>query len=141
MTTVTVRSRHNYQQEIIAADHVLFADEPLDVGGDDTGPNPYELLLGALGACTSITLQMYAKRKRWPLEAVEVELTHRRDHAKDCDECAEQETRLDVVEVKIGLKGDLDAEQRRRLHEIAQRCPVNQTLSRGIRTIHSEMET
>ena len=140
MTTVTVRSRQNYQQEIISGDHFVFADEPLSVGGDDTGPNPYELLLGALGACTSITLQMYARRKSWPLEAVEVELTHRRDYAKDCEECAEQEARIDVVEVKIGFRGDLDDEQRRRLHEIAQRCPVNQTLGRGIRTVHSELE-
>jgi putative redox protein len=140
MTTVTVRSRQNYQQEIIADDHILFADEPLDIGGDDTGPNPYQLLLGALGSCTSITLQMYARRKGWPLERVEVELTHRRNHAKDCEECSEQETRIDVVELRIGLKGDLDAEQRRRLHEIAQRCPVNQTLSRGMRTIHTEIE-
>jgi putative redox protein len=140
MTTITVRSRHNYQQEIIAGDHIIFADEPVDVGGDDTGPNPYELLLGALGACTSITLQMYAKRKGWPLEGVEVELIHRRDHARDCEECAETETRIDVVELRLDLKGDLDAAQRTRLHEIAQRCPVNQTLTRGIRTIHTEME-
>ncbi len=140
MTTVTVRSRQNYQQEIISGDHFVFADEPLNVGGDDTGPNPYELLLGALGACTSITLQMYARRKSWPLEAVEVELTHRRDYAKDCEECAEQEARIDVVDVKIALRGDLDDEQRRRLHEIAQRCPVNQTLGRGIRTVHGELE-
>ena len=138
MTKVTVRSRDNYQQEIIAGDHFIFADEPLDVGGDDTGPNPYALLLGALGACTSITLQMYARRKGWPLDSVEIELTHRKDHAKDCEVCEKQDARIDVVEVKIAVQGDLDDQQRARLHEIAQRCPVNQTLARGIKTVHVE---
>ena len=138
MTTITVRSRDNFQQEIIAGDHFVFADEPLHIGGDDTGPNPYELLLGALGACTSITLHMYAQRKGWQLESVEVELTHQKDYAKDCEACDEQDVRLDMVEIKIGLKGNLDEAQRARLHEIAQRCPVNQTMTKGIRTVHSE---
>ncbi len=138
MTTITVRSRDNFQQEIIAGDHFVFADEPLHIGGDDTGPNPYELLLGALGACTSITLQMYAQRKGWQLEGVEVELTHRRDYAKDCESCEDQDSRIDVVELTIELKGDLDEAQRARLHEIAQRCPVNQTISKGIKTVHAE---
>ncbi len=138
MTTVTVRSRDNFQQEIIAGDHFIFADEPFGVGGDDTGPNPYELLLGALGACTSITLQMYARRKGWRLDGVEVELTHRKDYAQDCEVADKQDARIDVVEVKIAVRGDLDDEQRARLHDIAQRCPVNQTLTRGIKTVHVE---
>ena len=140
MTTVTVRSRHNFQQEIITDEHILFADEPLDAGGDDTGPNPYELILGALGACTSITLQMYARRKQWPLEGVEVELTHRRDYMQDCKDCEEQPAHLDVVEVKVALKGELDAEQRARLQNIAKRCPVNQTVGNGIKTVHVDAE-
>ena len=138
MTTITVRSRANYRQEIIAGDHIIFADEPLSVGGDDTGPNPYELLLGALGACTAITLQMYARRKEWPLEGVEVTLTHRKDHSRDCAECDEKDARLDVVDVKVSVRGPLDADQRARLLQIARRCPVSQTLSNGIRIMHGE---
>ena len=131
MLTVTVRSLSGYQQEIIAGDHVVFADEPVDVGGDDTGPNPYELLLGALGSCTAITLQMYAARKQWPLERLEIELTHSKDHARDCADCPESKVRLDRITRRIRLVGDLDAAQRQRLMEIAQRCPVHQTLTEG----------
>lgn len=138
MTTVTVRSQHHYQQEIIAGDHILFADEPADAGGDDTGPNPYALVLGGLGACTSITLQMYARRKGWPLEGVEVELTHSRDHAQDCHDCEQADTRLDRVQVNLTLRGDLSPEQRQRLLQIAQKCPVNKTLGAGLKIAHAE---
>ena len=139
MTTVSVRSLANYQHEIIAGDHIIFADEPIHAGGDDTGPNQYELRLGALGACTSITLQMYAQRKGWPLEGVELELTHRKDYMEDCERCEENEARLDVVEIKLALRGELDDTQRERLNYIATRCPVNQTMSKGIKTIHAEV--
>jgi putative redox protein len=138
MTTVTVRSQHNYQQEIVAGDHFIFADEPVDIGGDDTGPNPYALILGGLGACTSITLQMYARRKGWPLEGVEVELTHGRDYAQDCAECEQEDARLDRVQINITLRGDLSDEQRDRLLEIATKCPVNKTLSAGLKITHAE---
>jgi len=138
MTTVTVRSQHNYQQEIVAGDHFIFADEPVDIGGDDTGPNPYALILGGLGACTSITLQMYARRKGWPLEGVEVELMHGRDYAKDCADCELDDARLDRVQINITLRGALSDEQRGRLLEIATKCPVNKTLSAGLKITHAE---
>ena len=138
MTTVTVRSRHNYQQEISTGDHFLFADEPISLGGDNTGPNPYELLLAALGACTSITLQMYAQRKGWTLEGVEVELTHRKDYAADCADCEKETARIDAIEVKVSVRGELSPEQREKLMYIATRCPVNKTLSSGIKVVHTE---
>jgi putative redox protein len=138
MSTVTVRTRHNYQQEIIAGDHYLLADEPVSAGGEDSAPNPYELLLGALGACTSITLQMYARRKGWPLEGVEVVLEHRKDYVRDCDDCVEKTARIDVIDVHISLRGDLNADQQARLHNIAPRCPVSQTLSAGVKIVHHE---
>ncbi len=131
MATVIVRSVRGYQHEIIARDHVIFADEPIDVGGDDTGPNPYELLLSALGACTAITIRMYADRKRWNLERVEITLTHSRDYARDCAECADQNVRLDRITRQITFHGELDDAQRARLMDIARRCPVHRTLTEG----------
>jgi hypothetical protein len=90
MAEVIVRSLDNLRQEIAAGPHTLFADEPASAGGGDAGPDPYELLLSALGACTSMTLLLYARRKRWPLDGVEVRLSHRRDYARDCEECEER---------------------------------------------------
>jgi putative redox protein len=127
-TTVTVRSTQRYQQEIIAGDHIVFADEPTAIGGDDTGPNPYELLLGALGSCKAITVIMYAQRKGWDLQAVQVELTHSKDFAADCEACVDRDVKLDRIKVKIAFKGNLDDQQQERLKEIAKRCPVHQTL-------------
>jgi putative redox protein len=115
----------------------LVADEPREAGGEDRGPAPYELLLGALGACTSMTLQMYARRKGWPLEGVQVHLSHSRIHAKDCAECETREGFLDEIHKDIVLSGPLTDEQRRRLLEIAEKCPVNQTLRREVRVVGS----
>ena len=115
-------------QEIAAGRHRLVADEPVEAGGTDAGPSPYELLLAALGSCTSMTLSMYARRKRWPLERVTVRLRHARIHAQDCAECETKEGMLDRIEREIGLAGPLDAEQRERLLAIANRCPVHRTL-------------
>ncbi len=131
MKTVTVRSIERYRQEIIAGDHVFFADEPIDIGGDDTGPDPYELLLGALGACTAITVRMYAQRKGWDLQEIEVELTHSRVHAQDCADCPEQDINLDCITLALTLQGNLDNAQLERLREIARRCPVHRTLTTG----------
>lgn len=127
-TTVTVRSINHYQQEIIAGDHIIFADEPTDVGGDDTGPNPYELLLGALGSCKAITVTMYAQRKGWDLQGVEVDLTHSKDYAADCEACVDKDVKLDRITVKIAFKGNLDDDQRLKLKEISKRCPIHQTM-------------
>jgi uncharacterized OsmC-like protein len=133
MAEVIVHSLGNLRQAIDAGAHTFYADEPADVGGDDAGPNPYELLLGALGACTSMTVLMYARRKGWPLEDVEVRLSHRRDYARDCEECADKDTRIDLIERRITLKGDLDESQRLRLLEIAEKCPVHRTLTGEIK--------
>jgi putative redox protein len=116
-------------QEVRAGPHLLLADEPLDAGGTDRGPNPYDLLLAALGSCTSMTLRMYADRKGLPLERVEVRLRHSRIHAADCAECETEEGRVDLIEREIALAGALSPEQRQRLLEIADRCPVHRTLS------------
>ena len=109
--------------------HQLLADEPKDTGGNDAGPTPYELLLSALGACTSMTLRMYADRKGWQLKEVRVVLTHSRDYARDCAECDTKATMVDRIERQITLVGELSGEQRQRLLEIADRCPVHKTLT------------
>nr|PZN28342.1 MAG: hypothetical protein DIU80_10775 [Chloroflexota bacterium] len=129
MAEVIVRSMGNLRHQIDTGPHTLYADEPADVGGDDTGPDPYELLLGALGACTSMTLLMYARHKGWPLEGVEVRLAHRRDYAQDCEHCEEDTSHIDVITRTISLRGELDDAQRARLLEIAQKCPVHRTLT------------
>lgn len=133
MAEVIVHSIGNLRQAINAGAHTFYADEPVDVGGDNVASTPYELLLGALGACTSMTLLMYARRKRWPLEDVVVRLSHRRDYMTDCETCAEKPVSLDVIERKITLKGDLDEGQRLRLLEIAEKCPVHRTLTGTIK--------
>ena len=128
MKEVVVKHIKNYQQEAKTTQHTIIIDESKDVGGDGKGPDPYDLLLSALGGCTSMTIMMYARRKEWPLESVQVKLTHEKIHATDCDECITEEGKLDQITKTIYLKGDLTQEQRERILEIAERCPVNQTL-------------
>ena len=117
---------------IRAGRHTLRADEPARLGGTDTGPTPYDLLLGALGACTGMTLRLYADRKGWPLEGVRVDLRHEKIHATDCATCETQVGRIDRIERTVRLDGPLDDEQRKRLLEIADRCPVHRTLESEI---------
>lgn len=120
-----------FAQVVYDGKHRLTADEPMEAGGLDTGPSPYRLLLAALGACTSITLRMYAERKKWPLRHVAVRLRHGKSHAKDCADCEEKPEKIDRIEREIELTGELTEEQRRRLLEIANKCPVHQTLERA----------
>ena len=119
-------------QEIAVGKHRLVADEPTALGGTDTGPNPYDLLLAALGSCTSMTIAMYARRKEWPLQSVRVTLRHARIHAEDCEDCESKTGRLDRIEREVELFGPLDDEQRSRLLEIANKCPVHRTLQSEI---------
>ncbi len=114
---------------IVAGNHALTADEPIRVGGADKGPDPYGLLLASLGACKAMTLRMYANRKQWPLTGVTVALAHEHVHAKDCEECESDEGHILKVRAELTLEGDLDADQRARLAEIADRCPVHRSLS------------
>ena len=117
-----------FAQEIAVGAHHLTADEPIEVGGKDTGPSPYDLLLAALGSCTSMTIALYARRKKWPLENVTVTLRHSKIHAEDCRDCETKEGRIDRIEREIHFTGALDEEQQQRLLEIADRCPVHRTL-------------
>jgi uncharacterized OsmC-like protein/fermentation-respiration switch protein FrsA (DUF1100 family) len=137
--TVVVREtgQGRFQQAITVGSHRFLADEPVAVGGLDSGPGPYDLLLAGLGACTAMTLRLYAERKALPLERVTVELSHSRIHAADCEDCETKEGMLDRIERAITLRGELDAEQRRRLLEIADKCPVHRTLTSevSIRTV------
>ena len=135
MKEVVVKFVKNYQQEVKTDQHTIIADEAKDVGGDGRGPDPYDLLLSALGSCTSMTIMMYARRKEWPLEGVQVKLNHEKIHATDCDECITEEGKLDQITKTIYLKGDLTQEQRERILEIADRCPVNKTLTTECRVV------
>lgn len=126
---VISEGNHRFLRDISTDDHNLIADEPEPAGGDNLGPDPYELLLAALGACTSMTIRMYANHKQWPLEDVGVELDHRREHAEDCEGCEGNGAKLEVIRRRLVLTGKLDDAQRARLVEIADRCPVHRTLT------------
>ena len=128
-----VTGAEGFRSEIFANGFRLLADEPVEYGGGNEGPSPYGYLLASLGACTAMTLQMYARRKGWPLEKALVRLSHQRIHADDCRDCDEQESRIEMFERELELLGELDQEQRQRLLEIAEKCPVHRTLTGNIR--------
>ena len=117
-----------FTQHVYSDSHHWLADEPLSVGGDNKGPDPYEHLLAALGTCTSMTIRMYANRKKWPVDKIFVRLEHYRTHSEDCDHCDQPNQQIDVIERKIQFSGDLSEEQTNRLLEIADKCPVHKTL-------------
>ena len=121
-----------FAQEIVAGGHRFHSDEPTSAGGTDSGPTPYDLLLGAMGSCASMTLAMYARRKRWPLERVTVRLRHSRVHAEDCASCETEDAKLTVIDREIELDGPLGEDQRERLLAIANRCPVHKTLTSAL---------
>jgi putative redox protein len=131
---VTTSTEHaGFFTELFAKGHAMIADEPLQYGGTDRGPTPYDYLLAALGACTSMTVQMYARHKKLPLDKAVVRLTHKKIHAEDCGHCEATDGKIDRMEREIELIGELDEAQRQRLLKIAERCPVHKTL-------HSEVD-
>ena len=125
---VTVRYIENLQHQVIASPHSFIVDEPVEDTGDGLGPNPYDLLLGALGACTAMTLIMYATRKKIPLESVSVELDHERTYREDCEDCSEEEKRMEKITRRITVRGAVSEEQKGKLLEIANKCPVHRTI-------------
>ncbi|OLD72511.1 MAG: hypothetical protein AUF68_06700 [Verrucomicrobia bacterium 13_1_20CM_54_28] len=122
----------SFKQEIVAGKHRLLADEPVNAGGSDAGPDPYDYLLTALGVCTSMTIGLYARRKNLPLQTIKVSLRQSRIYAKDCEECETKEGMLDRIDVEIELTGPLSTEQHDKLMEIAAKCPVHRTLTSEI---------
>lgn len=126
---VVTIGKNGFTSDIQAGKHQFKADEPIAVGGADLGPSPYDLLLSSLGACTVMTLRMYANRKDWALDEVQVALKHSKDYYKDCEDCERSEAKMDIIERVIVLKGELDQKQRERLLTIANKCPVHKTLT------------
>jgi putative redox protein len=121
-----------FVQQVVIGDYRFEVDEPAELGGTGKGPSPYDLVISALGACTSMTVSLYARRKHWPLQGVTVRLRHSKIHAVDCADCDTKEGMLDGIERDVELHGDLTTEQRARLLEIANKCPVHKTLTSEI---------
>jgi uncharacterized OsmC-like protein/fermentation-respiration switch protein FrsA (DUF1100 family) len=134
---VMVRETRNskFQQTVSVGPHRMLADEPVAAGGEDTGPGPYDFVLAGLGACTSMTMRLYADRKSLPLERVTVTLKHSKIYAEDCAECETKAGMLDQIDRAIAMEGNLDAEQRKKLMEIADKCPVHRTLTSEIHIV------
>jgi len=132
LVTVMETREGKFTQEVRVGKHRLRADEPVEAGGTDTGLSPYDFLLAGLGACTSMTIRLYAELKKLPLEKVTVRLKHNKVHAQDCAECETKEGKIDRIDREIELTGSLDEAQRAKLLEIANKCPVH-------RTLHSEI--
>ena len=131
-TVIVTGSATGFAQDVSVGGHRFAADEPVAAGGTDTGPDPYDLLLAALGTCTSMTVAMYARRKQWPLDAVTVRLRHSKIHGEDCENCETRGALLDHIERDVELAGSIDEAQRARLLEIADKCPVHRTLTSEI---------
>lgn len=134
MVRVSANSEALTQEIVLGekSEFYLTADEPVNVGGRNKGPTPYELILSALGSCMSMTMFIYSQRKDWPLKNVEIELNHKRVYAKDCVECETKTGMLDEIDVRIKLTGDLTSDQRQSIFAIAKRCPVHNTLTKEV---------
>ena len=134
MSEVVVTSLTNLRNEVrYGAGHSFISDEPTGAGGEDAGPDPYTLLLAALGSCISMTVMLYARRKQWPVESVSVRLRQNRIHTKDCEECEQdKEGLIHRIERSVSFTGPLSEEQLKRLHEISHKCPVHKTLTSPI---------
>lgn len=127
---IIARSLGNFQVKISSGAHTLLADEPIPSGGEDTGPDPYALLLASLASCKIITTQMYARQKGWPLDGVEITMSTHKIHARDCEDCeSDPEARVDIIETQIRFLGNLTGDQLERLREISEKCPVHRTLT------------
>ena len=133
MKEVIVRGGTQFKTEIVAGPHTFFADEPAGVGGTESGPTPYDFLSAALGACTSMTIHVVAKRENIPLTGLELTITNDRQHAQDCAECANKAGYIHRFTVKMRLQGDLTPQQRQRIIDVARRCPVYKTLTSEIK--------
>ncbi len=129
---VAEQGKDGLAQFLLDGRHELHADEPFEAGGRDLGPDPYELLMMALGACTSMTVRMFARRRNWPLDRIVVQLAHSRTHARDCENCADTKSFIDHIDVLLVLEGPLDQQQRAQLKAIAEKCPVHKTLSSAV---------
>lgn len=128
--TVTAHSLQNLQVQIQASNHHILADEPESAGGEDQGPNPYDLLLSSLAACKVMTVHLYARRKQWPVETVSITLNHRKVSANECEDCeTEGLAKVDIIDCEISFEGELDEAQIKRLADIADRCPIHRTLT------------
>lgn len=133
MATITADLTGGYAVELRAGDHLWHADEPVDLGGTDTGPSPYEMLVGALGACTCITVSMYCRRKGWDLHSISARYEIDKIHADDCESCEdEHEGLVDRIRCEVFIEGTFDAAQRERLATVVERCPVHKTLGNGV---------
>lgn len=136
---VVVRTGSTLRTEVVANGYTLLADEPIGMGGTTSGPTPYDYLLAALGACTAMTLRMYADHKKWSLESVTVRLQHQKVYRRDCEKCETKDRKIDRIRLELELGGALEESQRRRLLEIAERCPVHQTLESEVQ-VETAME-
>lgn len=128
MTAITAQNTLNYQVNIDSGSFSILADEPESIGGDNLGPSPFELLLASLAACTAMTVRMYARRKEWAVEKINLSLDHEKVSADACDDCLTVNGKIDIINIDISFEGDLDEEQIERLKFIAGKCPVHKSL-------------